>query len=550
MNLIEKFTGRTTYDSYEEFKQNYKVTYNDDFNFAVDVVDAWAQSEPDRMALVWCDDHEHHRDFTFAQISELSKKAASFLYSQGIRKGDRVLLQMKRCWQYWITAVALHRLGAILIPAAFQMAAKDMIYRANAAKARMIICINDPWIVQQIELARPSFTTVDKIALAGEKREGWLDYDEGVANAPADYIKEETLTAKDYMLAYFTSGTTGMPKLVMHNHTYPLGHIVTAGYWQDVQDKGLHFTGADSGWAKFGWGSIYGQWICGSAVLGYDADNKFDPKKMIAMIRKYRPTTFCVPGTIYRFLMKEGLTREDFSSVKHCGTAGEPLAPEITERFRELTGLTIHEGYGQSESSVLVANFPWFPAKAGSMGKPSPLYDIALINENGEECDVGDEGELVVRNLDKHIPEGLMRGYWVEDHVESAYDENNVYHTGDMAWKDEDGYYWFVGRNDDIIKCSGYRIGPFEIESVLIAHPAVHECAIVAAPDPIRGQVVKAVIVLSEDVEASDQLTKELQDYVKKMTAPYKYPRIVEYVSELPKTTSGKIIRHKIRGDH
>ena len=544
--MLKNFIGRTQFESYEDFKQNYQVSYPDNFNFATHIVDEWARTQPRRKALTWLDDHGQHMEFTFTDISVLSRQAATWLHSIGIRKGDRVMLQLKRRWEYWITAVALHRLGAILIPASFLLASHDISYRVKASGAKLLIAAPDPWIIQQVEGAKsdcPGLMT----ALIGDPREGWLDYSAGIESSDPDFVVDETLTVRDLMLMYFTSGTTGMPKMVLHDFSYPLGHIVTAGYWQQVRDGGLHLTVSDSGWAKFGWGCIYGQWICGSAILGYDMDNKLDPRHLINVISTYKPTTLCVPGTMYRFMMREGLTREEFASVQHCCTAGEPLSPEIVKEFIGITGLTIHEGFGQSESSVLVANFDWFPAQPGSMGKPSPLYDIALVDNDGNVCRPGEEGELVVRGLDRHIPEGLIRGYWRDGQIVSAYDEHNVYHTGDMCWMDEDGYYWFIGRNDDMIKCSAYRIGPFEIESVLMTHPAVHECAITGAPDPIRGQVVKATIVLEAGYTPSNELTKEIQTYVKRMTAPYKYPRVVEYSKELPKTTSGKIIRHKLR---
>lgn len=545
--MIENFTNRTEFASYEDFKKNYRVSYPEDFNFATHVVDAWANREPDRHALTWCDDYGDSRTFTFSDISALSQKTARYLVSLGIRKGDMVMLLLKRRWEYWVTALALHRIGAVVIPAAYQLAAKDIAYRAQAAKIRMIIAVNDPWVVEQVEAARPDSPSVEFFALLGERREGWLDFAAGMEAASPDYARDETLTAKDLMLMYFTSGTTGMPKMVMHDQSYPIGHIVTAKYWQQVEDGGLHITVADSGWAKFGWGSIYGQWISGAAILGYDMDNRFSAQNLIETIRAYRPTSLCVPGTIYRFMMKEGVTREDFASVRHCGTAGEPLAPEIMRAFEEATGLHIHEGFGQSESSVMVGNFGWFPPRAGSMGKPSPLYDIHIVDENGEDCEAGVTGELVVRNLDRYRPEGLLCGYWVDGRLRPAHDENYVYHTGDLVFQDTQGYIWFVGRNDDMIKCSGYRIGPFEIESVLLTHPSVHECAITGAPDPIRGQVVKATIVLNDGYESGQKLTQELQAYVKHMTAPYKYPRVIEYVAALPRTTSGKIQRNRIR---
>ncbi|MEG2087384.1 MAG: AMP-binding protein [Angelakisella sp.] len=546
--MLEKFINRTQFATYEEFRRDYRLTCPKNFNFAVDVVDGWAQSEPEKLALLYCNDAGVTRRFTFTDIARLSRQAAGYLRSLGISKGDRVILQLKRRWQYWVTAVALHRIGAVLIPCSFQMAAKDIVYRANAAEAKLLIAADDPWVIEQVELARPDCHTLQNIALIGEPRSGWLDYDAGLEQSDDSFVVEPTLTADDPMLIYFTSGTTGNPKMVAHIQSYPLGHITTAVYWQQVQNNGLHLTVVDSGWAKFGWGCIYGQWLGGSAMLGYDADTKFNPRNLINVIATHRPNTICVPGTIYRFMMREGLTREEFSSVTHCCTAGEPLSPDVVNQFYDITGLKIHEGYGQSESSVLVGNYGgWFEPKAGSMGKPAPMYDIVLLDADGNVCKPGEEGELVIRGLDKGIPAGLFHGYFREGTLVPAYDAQYVYHTGDICWTDEEGYYWFVGRNDDMIKCSAYRIGPFEIESVLMTHPAVHECAITGAPDPIRGQVVKATIVLEAGYLPTPELTKELQEHVKRHTAPYKYPRVVEYIDTLPKTTSGKIIRHQLR---
>ncbi|MBQ6552911.1 MAG: AMP-binding protein [Clostridia bacterium] len=547
--MLEKFINRIEYDSYEDFKANYAVNCPPDFNFATHVIDEWARTEPDRRALVWCNDDGESREFTFGEISELSKKAASYLVSLGIRKGDMVVTILRRRPEMWITAVALHRIGAVLIPANYQLAAKDLVYRFNSAHAKMVIAADDDWVIQQVEASAPQCPSVENLLLVGNKREGWIDYREGIANAKPDYTVNPDIKLTDPMLLYFTSGTSGMPKMVVHNYRYPLGHIVTAKYWQQVVDGGLHLTNADSGWAKFAWGLIYGQWISGTALLGYDQGNKFSAAKFLDVIRTFKPTTVCVPGTIYRFLIVEGLKKEDFASVVHCCTAGEPLAPEIITEFKEETGLEIHEGFGQSESSVLIANFQWFKPKYGSTGKPSPVYDLAICAEDGSECGVGDVGELVVRNAKKDSPFGLLCGYYDGEKIIDHCDENGRYHTGDLAWKDEDGHIWFVGRNDDMIKCSGYRIGPFEIESVLLSHPAVKECAITGAPDPLRGQVVKASIVLHKGYEGTDELTKELQTYVKKMTAPYKYPRIVCYMDALPKTVTGKINRKAIRNE-
>ena len=543
--LLSKLLTRTTFDSYKDFKRHYELHIPDRFNFARDVVDAWAEADPEKRALVWLNDRGERKEFTFKEISDLSKQAANYLSSLGLKKGDRILTLLKRNWQYWVTAVACHRMGVIIIPAAIQLATKDIVYRVNAAEIKAIIGTDDEWSQAQIEASVPQCPCLKYILKARGPKEGWLDYDKGILESPVEFTMPE-IKNTDTLLCYFTSGTTGMPKLVVHDQTYPLGHIVTAKFWQRVEDGGLHLTVSDSGWAKFGWGCIYGQWISGSAVLGYDMD-KFNARNLINVVRNEKPTTFCVPPTMYRFMMKEGITREDFLSVRSCGTAGEALAAEVTKEFQKITGLTIHEGFGQSEGSVLIGNFPWFDPQPGALGKPSPLYDIAIVDEDGKECGVGQEGEIVIRGLNKFVPPGLLRGYWEDGKCVRNYDD--VYHTRDVAWADENGFYWYVGRNDDVIKCSGYRIGPFEIESVLLTHPAVHEVAITAAPDPIRGQVVCASIVLSKGYEGTDELTRELQNYVKKLTAPYKYPRVVRYVDELPKTVSGKISRAQIRAE-
>lgn len=541
--LLSKLLTRTSFDSYADFKKNYELNVPEKFNFARDVVDAWAEADEHKRALVWLNDRGERREFTFKEISELSKKAANYLSSLGLKKGDRILTLLKRNWQYWVTAVACHRMGVVIIPASVQLATKDIVYRVNAAEIKAIIATDDQWSQKQVEDSVAQCPSLRHILLARGGKEGWLDYDKGIEEAPVQFTMPD-LVNTDVLVCYFTSGTTGMPKLVVHDQTYPLGHIVTAKFWQRVEDGGLHLTVSDSGWAKFGWGCIYGQWISGSAVLGYDFD-KFNARNLIDVVRNERPTTFCVPPTMYRFMMKEGITREDFMSVRSCGTAGEALAAEITKEFQRITGLVIHEGFGQSEGSVLIGNFAWSDPRPGALGKPSPLYDIAIVDEEGNECPVGQEGEIVIRNLHKTVPPGLLRGYWVNGKVERNY--GDVYHTNDVAWADENGFYWYVGRNDDVIKCSGYRIGPFEIESVLLTHPAVHEVAITAVPDPIRGQVVCASIVLSAGYEGTPELTKELQQYVKRLTAPYKYPRVVRYVDELPKTVSGKISRARIR---
>ena len=546
MSLINRYLKKTEFGSYSDFIENYELSYPDNFNYATDIVDEYAKINANRRALIWCDDHGARREYTFGDISTLSKQTATYLVSLGIKKGDMVMIVLKRSVEFWLTSLALHRIGAITIPISYLLTAKDIVYRANSASVKMIIAADDDYVIEQVELARKDCPTVSLYALLGD-REGWLNYSNGIAQSKPDFVADKSITVKDMMLMYFTSGTTGFPKMVMHDYSYPLGHITTAKYWQQVNDNCIHLTMADSGWAKFAWGQFYGQWIAGGVLLGYAPDNKFSAAKLIEIIRTFKPVSFCVPGTVYRMMMKEGITREEFSSVKHCCTAGEPLAPEISTSFREITGISIHEGFGQSETSVLIGNFDWFEPHFGSAGKFSPLYDFDIIDVEGESCRAGTTGELVVKHLDEFKPAGLLAGYWNGKGLVPAYDKNYIYHTGDLVWKDEDGYIWFVGRNDDMIKCSGYRIGPFEIESVLMTHPAVDECAITGAPDPIRGQVVKATVVLNKGYTASPELTLELQTFVKHLTAPYKYPRIIEYVDSLPKTTSGKIQRSAIR---
>ncbi|MCL2106982.1 MAG: AMP-binding protein [Oscillospiraceae bacterium] len=547
--LLQKFLDRTAFDSYEDFKQNFKINIPESFNFGFDVVDAWAAHDPEKRALVWCDDHGAERVFTFQDIKELSNRAANFFAGLGIKKGDRVILFLGRRWQYWVCAVALHKLGAILIPASTQLTAKDIKYRSNAAGIKAIVAMDDPYVTGQIELAMPEAPTVEHRIIVGGRREGWLHLDSELSRQSGVFERPTGAAAtrnEEIFLTYFTSGTTGMPKMVAHDHTHPLGHIITAKYWQRVIDGQLHLTVSDSGWAKFGWGKIYGQWIAGAAVFAYDMD-KFVPARLLEKMVQYKPATFCAPPTMFRFMIQEDLSGYDLSFIKHCSTAGEPLNPEVYNKWKALTGLKLCEGFGQSESPVLLANFDGFTPRPGSMGKPSPLYNIDIVDENGISCGAGEEGELVVRDIDKYMPPGLFVELYNDPAATRRVLGGQLYRTGDIAWRDSKGYYWFVGRADDVIKCSGYRIGPFEVESALMEHPAVVECAITAAPDPIRGQVVKASIVLAKGFAGSDALVKELQSHVKKATAPYKYPRIVEFVTELPKTTSGKIRRVEIR---
>ena len=549
--MIEKFLPRTQFDSYEDFKANYRLNIPENFNFSYDVIDEWARQDAKKPALVWVDGGAGERLLTFAELSALSMQAANFFTAHGVQKGDFVLLVLKQRVEAWVCMLALHRIGAIVIPATFQLMPHDIEYRCNKAGIKMICCVDDGELLGNIRQVRAACTTLRHVAVVGETIPAdCIDFRRAVADYPTDFARpagEAATDVHDLMLGYFTSGTTGMPKLIVHDYAYPLGHITTANYWHEVRDGGLHFVSADSGWAKFGWGKIYGQWICGAVIVAYDTEGKFDPVHMLQTIERLRPATFCAPPTVYRFLIKEDLSKYDLSSLKKCTIAGEPLNPEVFNRFKEATGLELTEGFGQSETTVIIANVPWFPIKPGSTGKFSPLYDLDIVDEDGNSCEDGIVGTIVVKNLDKGRPAGLLIEYRDDPEANAAAFYDNMYSTGDTAWRDGDGYIWFVGRNDDVIKCSGYRIGPFEVESALMTHPAVLECAVTAAPDPVRGQVVKATVVLARGVTPSDALKKELQNHVKKETAPYKYPRIVEFVDELPKTMSGKIKRKQIR---
>ena len=551
--LLDRFLPRMEFDSYEDFKTNYTVNVPENFNFGFDIVDAWAQQDKNKVALVWCNDNGEEKQFTFDEISRLSNKTANYFKSIGVKKGSVVMLVLRRRWEYWICATALHKIGAVLIPGSLQLTKKDIAYRANAAGICTIICVNDEFVLSQVDAAIKDAPSIKNRILVLDKREGWSDLNEEIEKFSDVFERptgDEATNWKDIMLVYFTSGTTGMPKMVRHNFSYPLGHIVTAKYWQQVQENKLHMSVSDSGWAKFGWGKIYGQWICGAVIFAYDMD-KFVPLNLLEMITKHKVTTFCAPPTMFRFMLQEDVTKYDLSCIKHCCIAGEPLNPEVFKQWYNLTGLKLCEGFGQSESSVMLANFEWFDPIPGSTGKPSPLYNIQLIDNKGNLCEDGDEGTIVVNDIDKGFPTGLFTGYFHDDDMTEKNLGGKYYDTGDVAWRDSNGYYWFVGRNDDVIKCSGYRIGPFEVESALLEHKSVVECAITAAPDPVRGQVVKATIVLANGFEGTDALKKELQDYVKKVTAPYKYPRIIEFVEELPKTLGGKIKRAEIRNtDH
>ena len=550
--LLDRYLPRIEFDSYEDFKTNYRVNVPEHFNFGFDIVDEWAKQEPEKKALVWCDDDGNAHTFTFTEISERSNQVAHYFESLGITKGTVVMLILRRRWEYWVCATALHKIGAILIPGSLQLAKKDLIYRGNSANVHTMVCLDDPYVIEQVEEAQPEVPSMVHKILVGAPKEGWHNFAAESATFPTTYERPTGEAANkwdDIAIIYFTSGTTGQPKMVQHNHAHPLGHITTAKYWQQVQENKLHMSVSDSGWAKFGWGKIYGQWICGATIFAYDM-KKFIPTNLLQHMQDYKLTTFCAPPTMYRFMLQEDVASYDLSSIETFATAGEPLNPEVFEQWKRLTGKEIREGFGQTEGSVLLANFPWITPKPGSSGKTSPLYDIHLIKEDGTEAKAGESGSLTICNLDHAYPVGLFTGYYKNPEATAATIHDGCYCPHDVFQPDEDGYYWFVGRNDDVIKCSGYRIGPFEVESALIEHPAVLECAITAAPDPIRGQVVKATIVLTKGYTPSDALTKELQNHVKHTTAPYKYPRIIEYVDELPKTLGGKIKRAQIRKDN
>lgn len=544
MELINNYLKKTDFTSYEDFCEGFELTVPKGFDFARDIIDEWAKAEPDKLALVYVDDTGDDKYFTFSDISLLSKKAASYFLSKGIGKGDRVLTLLRRRYEYWICAVALHRIGAIVVPASIQLTTKDIAYRVNEAKVKAILAVNDDFVLEQIEGIGNICPSMEFISLIGGSN--IPEYDdfscEYLEYEPCETYSE--LTNDDAMLMYFTSGTSGYPKMAVHNRTYPLGHIMTAKYMQKVINGGLHLTQSDSCWAKFGWGNIYGQWICGSAILGYDP-KRFNSVKLLNIIEKYRPTSICIPPTMYRFLLRDGLEGHHVKSVKWFSTAGEPLSGEVNKEFYEKTSQYIHEGFGQSETTPITCTFEWVDIRPASMGKPSPLYDVRIIDHEGNDCACGEAGEIVLKVGDKKQV-GLLSFYSVDGKLEEPIQEG-YYHTGDIAYRDDDGYFWYVSRNDDMIKCSGYRIGPFEIESILNTHEAVKESAIIGRPDEIRGQVVCAAISLRDGYTASEALTKELQEYVKSLTAPYKYPRIVEYVTELPKTTSGKIIRMALK---
>ena len=545
---MEKFLSRTVFTSQEDYIRNFRIRVPADFNFAYDVVDAYAAEEPDKKALLWTDDRGGEIQFTFADMKRETDRTASYFQSLGIGRGDMVMLILKRRYEFWFSILALHKLGAVAIPATHLLTRKDVVYRCNMAGVKAIVAAGEPVITGHIAAAMPeSPTTKLLISVGPEVPEGFLDFHEGIRHAAPFVRPQHVNTNDDIMLMYFTSGTTGEPKMVAHDFTYPLGHISTGCFWHNLHEGSLHLTIADTGWAKAAWGKLYGQWLAGANIFVYDHE-KFTPADILHKIGQYRITSLCAPPTIYRFLIREDLSKYDLSSLEYCTTAGEALNGAVYDTFKRLTGVRLMEGFGQTETTLTLATFPWMEPKPGSMGVPNPQYDIDLLTPDGRSAEDGEQGQIVIRT-DRGKPLGLFKEYYLNDGMTHEVWHDGVYYTGDVAWRDEDGYFWFIGRKDDVIKSSGYRIGPFEVESALMTHPAVVECAITGVPDEIRGQVVKATIVLAPAYKdkAGEELIKEIQDHVKRTTAPYKYPRVVEFVDELPKTISGKIRRVEIR---
>ena len=528
---------------------NYRLRIPERFNFAYDVVDEWARISPDKKALLWVNDRGDERQFTFADIKDGSDRAAAYLQQLGIKRGDKVMLMMKRRYQFWMVITALHKLGAVVVPATHLLTEDDIIYRCQAAEIVAIVAAGDAEVLDHVNGALPQCPSVQHcISIGPQVPLGWKNYNQGVASAPAFERPAVANENDDISLMYFTSGTSGEPKMVAHDFLYPLGHIITARYWHDLREDSLHFTLADTGWGKAVWGKYYGQWIVGANVFVYDFDRKFKPVDVLRMIERYHITSFCAPPTVYRFLIREDIKAYDLSSLVSCTNAGEALNPTVFERWYALTGIKLHEAFGQTETTATVVTCPWVEPRPGAMGKEGPGYHIDLLKDDGTSAPVGEQGEIVVLTGDER-PVGLFKEYYRDPHLTHENYSNGIYHTGDIAWRDEDGYYWFVGRKDDVIKSSGYRIGPFEVENVIMKHPAVVEVAVTGVPDDIRGMIVKATIVLAKDYADCDRdnLVKDIQTFVKQHTAPYKYPRIIEFVDELPKTISGKIRRVAIR---
>ncbi len=559
--MVERFLKQTHFESVEDYNKHLEFIIPEHFNFAYDVMDEWARECPDRLALLWTNDEGAEIRATFSDLKRQSDQAASYFQSLGLGKGDPVMLILKRRYEWWIVMLALHKLGAVVIPATHMLTKKDIIYRNTRASVKAIVCVDDAYVCEQIGQAVPESPTLESVIVVGDRFSKAAancslftlhsslthDYLSEVDAAPPFVRPAEKNDNDDTMLMYFTSGTSGEPKMVAHDFLYAMGHLTTGVFWHNLHPGSLHLTVADTGWGKAVWGKFYGQWFAGATVFVFDHE-KFSADTLLRQMEKYRVTSFCAPPTIYRFMIREDLSRYDLSALEYCTTAGEALNPAVFDKFLAKTGIRMMEGFGQTETTMTLGTFPWMKPKPGSMGMPNGQYDIDLVRPDGTSCEDGEKGEIVIRVGDKK-PLGLFKEYYRDEALTREAWHDGLYHTGDMAWRDEDGYYWFEGRIDDVIKSSGYRIGPFEVESALMTHPAVVECAITGVPDDIRGMVVKATVVLGREWrdKAGDELVKELQQHVKRVTAPYKYPRIVEFVDELPKTISGKIRRVEIR---
>lgn len=595
--MIERFLTQTTFTSQEDYIRNLHFKIPENFNFAYDVMDAWADEQPDKQALLWTNDDGECRRFTFGELKTLTDRTAAWFMQLGICRGDMVMLILKRRYEFWLSMLALHKIGAVSIPATHMLTRHDIVYRNTRAGIKAIVCVGEEYVMRQVSEAMADSPTVKTLVSVGPCRaEGFHDWHSEWNDAPAFVRPDHVNDNDDTMLMYFTSGTSGEPKMVAHSYLYALGHLTTGVFWHNLAADNIHLTVADTGWGKAAWGKLYGQWFAGATVFVFDHE-KFTADKMLRQIERYRITSFCAPPTVYRFMIHEDFSKYDLSSLRYCTTAGEALNPAVYDKFRELTGISLMEGFGQTETTMTLGTMPWNKPKPGSMGLPNPQYDIDLVKPDGTPCEDGEKGEIVIRTgsaktisqgsdtgmppdnndgsmlcgcsdsssggyssnndnadrmpvrLFKGMPVGLFKEYFRDDELTRRVWHDGMYHTGDVAWRDEDGYYWFVGRIDDVIKSSGYRIGPFEVESALMTHPSVVECAITGVPDDIRGMVVKATVVLHADwrQRAGDALVKELQEHVKHETAPYKYPRIIEFVDELPKTISGKIRRVEIR---
>jgi len=567
--MVERFLKQTQFSSFEDYNEHLEFIIPEHFNFAYDVMDVWAEEKPDGLALLWTNDEGEERRTTFAQLKSETDRAAAYLQSLGICKGDPVMLILKRRYEWWIAMLALHKLGAVVIPATHMLTKHDIIYRDTRASVKAIICVDDPYVMSQIEAAMPESPTVKTLIKVAASKDAaakgaasqpadrvsdglpigitFLDWHSGIDATPAAPFTRIFNDNGDTMLMYFTSGTSGEPKMVAHDFLYAMGHLTTGVFWHNLSQDSIHLTVADTGWGKAVWGKFYGQWFAGATVFVFDHE-KFDADRLLRQMERYHVTSFCAPPTIYRFMIREDLSRYDLSALRYCCTAGEALNPAVYDKFLEQTGIRLMEGFGQTETTMTLGTMPWMEPKPGSMGKPNGQYEIVLLKADGTLCEDGEKGEIAIR-VNENKPLGLFKEYYRDPELTHEAWHDGYYFTGDMAWRDEDGYYWFEGRKDDVIKSSGYRIGPFEVESALMTHPAVVECAITGVPDDIRGMVVKATIVLGREWKdkAGEDLIKELQQHVKRETAPYKYPRIIEFVDELPKTISGKIRRVEIR---